>query len=249
MMTRDELRGPLGLSLAASAVVVILLIWMAVPMSQTISRLSGGMPPDSTLHARTLTDHLELDRVDRNRVHGRSFFFDPAEPPSPPAPEATGACCLSETDCQELKRSECSAAGGTFKGPNRSCTGDTCKPREAPPPPPPPPSGPSRYAGPDLVMVWGTDAVFKLDGSLLIIPRGHTLEDVEVVSIDAPRTVTVNWRGGGPFELDLYPADALPASNSTVTDSLLDGRDRPHVPEARPARNASLGARANAETP
>jgi len=249
MMTRDELRGPLGVSLAALAAMVIVLIWLALPMGRTIGRLSGGTPPDNNLHARSLTEQLEMDRVDRNRVHGRSFFFDPAEPPSPRAPEPTGACCLSEVECEEMLRSACATAGGTFKGPNRSCTDDTCKPRETAPPPPPPPSGPSRYAGPDLVMVWGSDAIFKVDGSLVIIPHGHTLEEVEVVSIDAPRTVTVNWRGGGPFELDLYPADVLPASNSTVTDSLLDGRDRPHVPEARPARGAQFGARASAETP
>ena len=41
-------------------------------------------------------------------------------------------------------------------------------------------------------MVWGSDAIFKLDGDLLVIPQGHTLEDIEVLSIDAPRTVTVN---------------------------------------------------------
>ena len=249
MISQDELRGPLGVSLAAVLAVAIMLIWLAVPMARTIGQLSGGSPPDNAMHARTIADQLGVDRVDRNRVHGRSFFFDPAEPPSPPAPEPTGACCLSETDCQEMKRSECTSAGGTFKGPNRSCTDDTCQPREAPPPPPPP-SGPSRYTGPDLVMVWGSDAIFKVDGALVIIPRGHTLEEVEVVSIDAPRTVTVNWRGGGPFELDLYPADASPASNSTVTDSLLDGRDRPHVPEARPARTTTrFGARASAQTP
>jgi hypothetical protein len=249
MMTSDELRGPLGVSLAALTLIVIVLIWLAVPMSGTIAALSGGTPPNQSLHARSLTDQLERDQLDRNRVHGRSFFFDPAEPPTPPAPESTGACCLSETDCQVLQRSECSAAGGSFKGPNRNCSDDTCKPRVAPPPPPPTPSGPSRYGGPDLVMVWGSDAIFKVDGSLLIIPRGHMLEEVEVVSIDAPRTVTVNWRGGGPFELDLYPADVLPASNSTVTDSLLDGRDRPHVPEARPARATAFGTRASAQTP
>ena len=146
---------------------------------------------------------------------------------------------MSETECQILERSECRVSGGTWKG-GSSCTEETCKPREiAPPPPPLPPSGPSRYAGPDLVMVWGSDAVFKQNDDLIVIPRGQVLEEIEVVAIDAPRTVTVHWRGGGPFELDLFPADELPSANETVTDTLLEGRSRPHVEDNRPTRGAS----------
>lgn len=244
MMQRDELRGPLGASLAAVGVMLIIVIWLAIPMVRTIGHLSGGTPPDANMHARLLDEHETIDRIDRNRVHGRSFFFDPAAPPTPPPPEPSGACCLSETECEVMKRGECSSAGGTFKGGSTTCTDDICKPREvAPPPPPSVPSGPTRYGGPDLVMVWGSDAIFKQDDDLLVIPHGKMLEEIEVVAIDAPRTVTVNWRGGGPFELDLYPADALPASNAVITDTLLQGRSRPHVEEERPARDTSASAR------
>jgi len=250
MISRDDLRGPFGISLAAVVLIAMVALWLFVPAVRSVVHLAGGATPDEGSYARLLESHTTLDRVDRNRVHGRSFFFDPAQPPSAPPPESTGACCLSETDCQQMKRAACATAGGTFKGANRSCDDDLCKPAEVAPPPPPAPRGPSRYGGPDLIMVWGSDAIFKLDGDLLVIPQGHTLEDIEVLSIDAPRTVTVNWNGGGPFDIDLYPADALPASNSTVTESLLDGTDRPHVDEARPSRlEAPASANAGNSSP
>ena len=249
MIQQDDLRGPLGLSLAAVGVMLVLGIWLAVPAGRTLVNLGGGDAPDEALYARMLESHGALDRTDRNRVHGRSFFFDPAQPPRPRPPEPEGACCIDE-DCSILNRNDCSSAGGSFKGADSQCTDTLCQPVEvAPPPPMDEPTGPRRYAGPDLVMVWGTDAIFKKNDDLLIIPLGHVLDEVEVVALDAPRTVTVNWRGGGPFELDLYPADELPSSNSTVTDSLFDGRDRPHVEDDRPALHTPLGARAESSHP
>ncbi|MCH2137711.1 MAG: hypothetical protein MK074_01505 [Phycisphaerales bacterium] len=236
MITKADLRGPLGLSLAALAVMAVIAVWLIVPLGRSALHLGGGDAPDAQRHARMLESHATLDRTDRNRVHGRSFFFDPAQPPRPAPPEPSGACCLSETECETMTRSACAQAGGTFKGANRSCSDDLCKPPPVVAPPPSIPRGPTRYGGPDLMMVWGSDAIFKDSGDLIIIPLGHSLEDIEVIAIDAPRTVTVNWNGGGPFELDLYPADELPSANSAVTGALLDGRDRPHVDEQRPAR-------------
>jgi hypothetical protein len=228
---------------------LVLGIWIVVPAGRTMTKLGGGEAPDESLYARMLENHETLDRTDRNRVHGRSFFFDPAQPPRPRPPEPQGACCMDE-DCSMLMRSECSDAGGSFKGANLQCTDTLCEPEEiAPPPPVTEPAGPRRYAGPDLIMVWGSDAIFKKNDDLLIIPLGHMLDDVEVLALDAPRTVTVNWRGGGPFELDLYPADELPASNSTVTDSLFQGRDRPHVEDDRPSLHAPPVARAESSQP
>ncbi len=239
MIHRDELRGPMGWSLAAVALILIVSLWLLMPTMRSLMHLGGGVAPDAAAHARMLDTHATLDRTDRNRVHGRSFFFDPPTPPAPRPPAPTGACCLSETECQQMKRSDCSAAGGTFKGANRDCTEDLCKPRPLTPVVPTTPRGPTRYGGPDLVMVWGSDAIFRADGDLIVIPTGHTLEDIEVLTIDAPRTVTVNWNGGGPFEIELYPPDALPSANSSVTDSLLEGRDRPHVDESRPSRRTA----------
>ena len=241
MIDREALRGPLGVSVACLAGIVILALWLVVPLLASLGSLGGGTPLDDGTYESLIAHHDEAHRTDLDRVHGRSFFFEPPAPPRPKPPEPTGACCVDE-ECTVMRRDTCRDRGGQFKGANTECSADICKPREAPKPVEQPviDPRPRSYGGPDMIAIYGSDVIFRTREGLLVIPLGHTLEDIEVKSVNAPRSADLMWKEGGPFTVTLFDRPEDPFEDSGLRD-VLELPDTPRtrsVDEHRPERPA-----------
>ena len=92
MIDRDSLRGPMGVSLFCGAGLVVVTIWLIVPFLASLGSLGGGEVLSDETYGQLIAAHDTAHRTDLNRVHGRSFFFEPPAPPKPKPPEPTGAC-------------------------------------------------------------------------------------------------------------------------------------------------------------
>ncbi len=217
MIDRDQMQGPLGVSLGATAGLLIISLWLLLPALASLTAFGGGGALDDSAYDRLVATHDTSHRTDLDRIHGRSFFFEPPAPPRPKPPEPTGACCIGE-ECRILKRDACRDQGGQFKGKDTECSADTCKPRDPVIESPPPDPRPRRYGGPDLVAIYGSDVIFRTDDGLMVIPVGHEMDEIEVVSVKAPRHAEVMWRGGGPFEVELFEAPGEVYAQSGLGD-------------------------------
>lgn len=245
MIDRDQIQGPLGVSVLAIGGLVILALWLLVPLLGSLVAMTGGSSIDDSAHDRLIAAHDAAHETDLNRVHGRSFFFEPPAPIPPPPPEPVGACCLSDTDCHIIARNNCRAQGGRFLGDKTECSPEACTP---PPPPEPTPvepvdTRPKRYAGPDVIAIYGSDVFFRASDGLMMIPVGKTLDGIEVVSVEAPRSVEVMWKEGGPFTVAVFERPEDPFAESGLSDVFTlpstspvetTGQDRPDRTESTP---------------
>lgn len=244
MIDRSEMQGPLGVSLVCLAGIVIVGLWLLVPVLGVFGSLGGRDAIDDGTYERLIASHDTAHRTDLNRVHGRSFFFEPAAPPRPKAPEPTGACCVDE-ECTIMARDTCRQRGGIFKGMGTTCGPDTCTPVESPEPieAPKTDNRPKRYAGPDIIAIYGTDVIFRVgngDG-LMVIPVGAMMDAIEIISVNAPRSVELMWKEGGPFTVPLFDRPDELLTNNSLSDVLeLPGSSPTRtVDENRPARMPS----------
>jgi len=204
MIDRNALRGPLGVSLACAAGLVFVSLWLLVPVLGSLTSLGGGNSLDEAAYENLIASHDAAHRTDLNRIHGRSFFFEPKAPPKPKPPEPTGACCVEE-ECTIMRRDACRTRNGRFQGADTTCGPDTCAPKEVPKPVERPKvdNRPKRYDGPDIIAIYGSDVFFRSTKGVLVIPVGHGMDEIEVVSVNAPRSADLMWKKGGPFTVPL----------------------------------------------
>lgn len=237
MIDRDQLQGPLGVSLAASILLFVIGCWLLLPALGSLRVVGGGDNLDDAAYDRLVAAHDVAHRTDLNRIHGRSFFFEPPAPPRPKPPEPIGACCI-EDECRILKRDICRDRGGRFIGKDTQCSAETCEIEPPPPPPPPPDPRPRRYGGPDLIAIYGSDAIFRADEGLMVIPLGQEMDEIEVIAIDPPSHIDVMWRGGGPFEVELFEAPGKVYSESGLAEVFSLPTESPikSSPEGRPTK-------------
>ena len=241
MIDRDSLRGPMGVSLFCGAGLVVVTIWLIVPFLASLGSLGGGEVLSDETYGQLIAAHDTAHRTDLNRVHGRSFFFEPPAPPKPKPPEPTGACCVDE-ECTVMRRDACRDRGGRFQGKDTTCGPETCKPREAPKPADVPKVDPrpKRYAGPEIIAIYGSDVIFRADDGLMVIPVGRAMDDIEVVSVSAPNHAELMWKEGGPFTVALFEQPETPWEDSPLADVIELPANSPTrtVDEARPRRAA-----------
>lgn len=64
-------------------------------------------------------------KLDQIAAFGELGFNQPGVLPCPDAPPPIGACCLG-CSCTVVQQTECDAMGGTFMGPNTSCSPNIC---------------------------------------------------------------------------------------------------------------------------
>ena len=223
MIDRSQLQGPLGISMLCVAGLVIIGLWLIIPILAAFGSLGGGDVLDDGTYERLIATHDQTHRTDLNRVHGRSFFFEPDAPPRPEPPEPTGACCV-EQECTIMRRDDCRDRAGRFKGKDSICEPDTCKVREAPDVTEQPKidTRPKRYAGPDIIAIYGSDVFFRVGSgdALMVIPVGRAMDEIEVVSVNAPRSVELMWKEGGPFTVPLFERPDELLSNNSLGDVL-----------------------------
>ncbi len=242
MMSRDELRGPLGVSLAALACIVIIGLWLLAPLLGAVTRIGGGAAVETDRHEGLIALHDESHATDLDRVLGRSFFFDPPAPPRPKPPEPTGACCVLE-ECTVMRRDGCRDRGGQFQGADSTCDAGTCEPREAPKPVEVPKVDPrpKRYGGPDIIAIYGTDVLFRSRDGLMIVPVGRTMNEIQVVAVNAPSSAELMWKDGGPFTVPLIDQPDEPFADSGLEGVIELPTTSPTrtVDEDRPGRMAT----------
>tara|TARA_B100001059_G_scaffold79515_1_gene77336 strand:- start:24101 stop:25204 length:1104 start_codon:yes stop_codon:yes gene_type:complete len=177
MNSKNPLMSPLGLSiLAILMILIVLAAELPALVSSTGTAIFSSVPEKDTT-ADLIEQHKKVMETDRDRFNGRSFFFTP---PSPPRPKP-------KVD----------------------------KPAVAAPPPPPPPpkvdttppkpTYPKNYTGPNLEAIVGPTAFFRpSSGKLIIVNVGDTKQDIEVLGTNAPRSIEVKYKGGGPYTVDLF---------------------------------------------
>ena len=243
MIDRSQMQRPLGVSLVCLAGIVIVALWLIAPILGALGSLGGGDMLDDGTYERLIAKHDTAHRTDLNRVHGRSLFFEPAAPPRPKPPEPTGACCVDE-ECTIMRRDSCRERGGMFKGKNTTCGPDTCTPVETPKPAEVKKidNRPKRYAGPDIIAIYGSDVIFRADGdALMVIPVGSMMDKIEIISVNAPRSVELMWKEGGPFTVALFDRPDELLINNSLSDVLELPTSSPTrtVDESRPARMPS----------
>ncbi|MDP7069810.1 MAG: hypothetical protein QF561_00500 [Phycisphaerales bacterium] len=217
MLDRDALRGPLGVSLACAAGLVIVGLWLLIPVLGSMASLVGGDRLDEGAYEQLIAAHDTAHRTDLNRIHGRSFFFEPKAPPRPKPPEPTGACCVGE-ECTIMRRDACQSRNGRFQGADSTCGPDTCKPKVEPKPTETPKVDPrpKRYDGPDIIAIYGSDVFFRSPQGMMVIPVGREMDEIEVVSVNAPRSAELMWKKGGPFTVPLIDKPEDPWQNNPL---------------------------------
>jgi hypothetical protein len=241
MIDRSQLQGPLGISMVCAAGLFIIGLWLIIPVLGAFGSLGGGDVLDDGTYEQLIATHDRTHRTDLNRVHGRSFFFEPDSPPKPKPPEPTGACCVDE-ECTIMRRDACRDRGGRFKGKDTTCGPDTCTPPKVPKATEQPKidTRPKRYAGPDIIAIYGSDVLFRVDSGdgLMVIPVGRSMDNIEIVSVNAPRSVELMWKEGGPFTVPVFERPDPLLSNNALSDVLELPATSPTrtVDEDRPAR-------------
>ena len=81
MIDRETIQGPLGVSLACIGGLFIVGIWLFAPPLASLGSPGGGNVLNDGSYKKLIATHDEAHRTNLNRVHGRSFFFEPASPP------------------------------------------------------------------------------------------------------------------------------------------------------------------------
>ncbi|MDG1898820.1 MAG: hypothetical protein P8I74_03040 [Phycisphaerales bacterium] len=182
---------PLTVSIGAIAIIVIFLIMMTPSLYRSGSTVLIAAPESDDSMEKLMARHEANSTTDVERFNGRSLFFTPPinRKPPPPPPPAPPKVEVEEK----------------------------------PPPPPPPPSFPPNYTGPELVAILGEEAWFKERSSdndpLTRLGIGDDHEDIDVLATDPPRGITVNYQGGGPYEVAFIDMESTPFSaNATTID-------------------------------
>ena len=186
---------PLNFSIAALALIVIFLVIMTPSLYRSGSTIMLGSPEPNDSMDKLLARHQSNMETDVDRFNGRSFFYTPDIKRKPPPPPPPPPPKTEE--------------------------------EEAPPPPPPPPRFPPNYTGPKLVAILGDEAWFKEKASdgdpLTRLTIGEPHEDINVVSTNPPRGITVNYQGGGPYEVALIDMDSSPFADMPSSIKMPDG--------------------------
>jgi hypothetical protein len=178
---RSILRGPLGASLAALAIIAIfLLVMMPGVYRSTWTMFSGGEGQSEDMD-QLIAAHDRNMETDVDRFNGRSLFYLPPvkrRPPPPPPPKPID---------------------------------DTPPPPPPPPPKPTFPAnytGPALIAilGDEA---WFRKNSTDLDPTTRI-KAGCVQHGIEVISTNAPRSIRVMYQGGGPYEVELIDLDVDP---------------------------------------
>ncbi|MBG83223.1 MAG: hypothetical protein CMJ40_01610 [Phycisphaerae bacterium] len=176
MNSQNPLMSPLGLSLLAILMILIVLsAELPALVSSTGTAVFSSVPEKNTT-ADLLEQHKVVMKTDRDRFNGRSFFF---MPPSPPRPKP--------------KVEKPKAAPPPPPPPPKV---DTT---------PPKPTYPKNYTGPNLEAIVGPTAFFRpSSGKLIIVNVGETEQDIEVLGTNPPRSIEVKYKGGGPYTVQLF---------------------------------------------
>ena len=165
-MTRLRLKGPLGVSLAASLLIAMSLVVRLPPMFTSLVVGGPGAVDDGMLEG-LLAQHDDVIRLDLQRFAGRSVFFTPPQQPRPRP-------VVPEPDPEPVENPE---------------------PVEDPGPPPPPSSytGPAIIAilGDEAWFrrSFGAEAVLR-------IRVGEERDGIRVLATEAPWTVRLAHAGG-----------------------------------------------------
>lgn len=184
---RSALRGPLGASLGALAIIVLfLLIMMPGVYRSTLTVFSGSGDQSDDMN-NLIAAHERNMETDVDRFNGRSLFYLPPvkrRPPPPPPPKPVD---------------------------------DTPPPPPPPPPKPSYPAnytGPKLIAilGDEA---WFRKNSTDLDPTTRI-KAGCVQHGIEVISTNAPRSVRVMYNQGGPYEVELIDLDVDPFKNSAA---------------------------------
>jgi hypothetical protein len=126
------------------------------------------------------------------------LVFPPAEKPAP-----TEAVVMASAERDELARK---GEGAVRQAKDRVSARSPFYPKVVAPPPPPP--APLSYGGPSLIAILGDEAWFSTADRLRLKPGDPEVNGLVVVSLDAPWSATVIWRGG-QFTLELFKRDAF----------------------------------------
>ena len=252
MIDRETIQGPLGVSLACIGGLLIVGIWLLAPLLGSLGSLGGGNVLNDDGYKKLIATHDVAHRTDLNRVHGRSFFFEPAAPPKPNRlnPLVPAVSRKSARSCDETPAA---IVVDVSKGRDTNCEPDTCQPREAPKPVDRPKidNTPKSYGGPDIIAIYGSDVLFRADDGLMVIPVGRSMNDVKVVSVDAPRAAELMWKKGGPFTVTLFEKPQDPWSNHPLSDTINLPSTSPTitVEEDRPGTTPAESPPAASEAP
>lgn len=205
---QSSLMNPLTFSIAALAIIVIFLVVMTPSLYRSGQTVFIAAPESDDAMDKLLARHEQNMLTDVDRFNGRSFFYTPPiqrKPPPPPPPP-----------------------------PPRPVEEE-----EKPPPPPPEPTFPPNYTGPKLVAILGSEAWFKEaspDGDPLTrLNIGDPHDDIDVLATDPPRGITVKYRGGGPYEVDLINMESTPFVESPRAVEVARGILEDVDPDADPA--------------
>lgn len=186
---------PLNFSIAALALIVIFLVVMTPGLYRSGSTIMLGSPEPNDSMDKLLARHQSNMETDVDRFNGRSFFYTPDIKRKPPPPPPPPPPKTEKED--------------------------------KPPPPPPPPRYPPNYTGPKLVAILGDEAWFKEKASdgdpLTRLKIGDSHDDINVVSTNPPRGITVNYQGGGPYEVALIDMDSTPFADMPPSIKMPDG--------------------------
>ena len=217
MNSQNPLMSPLGLSIVAITMILIVLAVELPLVSSTGTAIFSNVPEKDT-NADLIEQHKMVMQTDRDRFNGRSFFF---MPPSPPRPKP------------KVDKPKAAAPPPPPPPPKVNTT-------------PPKPSYPKNYTGPDLEAIVGPTAFFRAgSGKLIIVNVGDTKQDIEVLGTDPPRSIEVKYKGGGPYAVQLFEMEAEPEflnqdidTSEVEKDIVTDVRD---MDAAEPELAASTG--------
>lgn len=192
MNSQNPLMSPLGLSLLAILMILIVLAAeLPALVSSTGTAVFSSVPEKSTT-ADLLEQHKLVMKTDRDRFNGRSFFF---MPPSPPRPKP------------KIDKPKAAAPPPPPPPPKVDLT-------------PPKPTYPKNYTGPNLEAIVGPTAFFRpSSGKLIIVNVGETEQDIEVLGTNPPKSIEVKYKGGGPYTVQLFQMEQDPEFLTKMADA------------------------------
>ena len=184
---QSALRGPLGASLAALAIIAIFLLVMMPSVYRSAWTMFSDDEDQSENMDQLIAAHDRNMETDIDRFNGRSLFYLPPvkrRPPPPPPPKPVD---------------------------------DSPPPPPPPPPKPIFPAnytGPALIAilGDEA---WFRKNSTELDPTTRI-KTGCAQHGIEVISTNAPRSIRVMYNGGGPYEVELIDLDVDPFQSAAA---------------------------------
>lgn len=175
-----SLRGPLGISLAALVVIVLFLVFWMPSLYGSGATVFTGGPEKDDSLTKLVAMHDTNMQTDVDRFNGRSFFYEPPVYRKPPPPP-----------------------------PPKPVVVEPPKPVE-----PPKKTYPSTYTGPKLIAIIGNEAWFREKSSDMDpktrVSVGESHDDIELISTNPPSGIQLKYRGGGPYDVQLFDMDATP---------------------------------------